>query len=121
MGKSGKEPVLALREMKSETYLGGALAITRHISKFCDKAYLLTMLGEKKEFLTDIKKNFEKNVSFDFIKKTNSPTIFKKRFVDYISNNKVLGVYNINDDPLIEKDENTLNKKLKKFYTIMIL
>ena len=50
MGKSGKEPVLALREMKSETYLGGALAITRHISKFCDKAYLLTILGEKKNF-----------------------------------------------------------------------
>ena len=124
MGKSGKEPVLALREMKSETYLGGALAITRHISKFCDKAYLLTMLGEKKEFLTDIKKNFEKNINFDFIQKKNSPTIFKKRFVDYVSNNKVIGVYNINDDPLIEKDENILNKKLKKIlhkYDVVII
>lgn len=124
MGKSGKEPVLALREMKSETYLGGALAIIRHISKFCDKAHLLTMLGEKKEFLTDIKKNFEKNINFDFIQKKNSPTIFKKRFVDYVSNNKILGVYNINDDPLNDNDENILNKKLKKIlhkYDVVII
>jgi len=124
LGKSGKEPVLALREMKSETYLGGALAITRHISKFCNKTNLLTMLGEKKEFLKDIKKNFEKNINFDFIQKKNSPTIFKKRFVDYVSNNKVLGVYNINDDPLDDNDENILNKKLKKIlhkYDVVII
>ena len=114
LGKSGKEPVLALRELKSETYLGGALAITRHISKFCAKTDLFSMLGEKKEFLQYIKKNLEKNIKFDFIKKNKSPTIFKKRFVDSISNNKVLGVYNINDEPLEFDEEIILNKKLEK-------
>jgi rfaE bifunctional protein kinase chain/domain/rfaE bifunctional protein nucleotidyltransferase chain/domain len=113
LGKSGKEPVLALREIKSETYLGGALAITRHISQFCNKTDLFSMLGEKKEFLGDIKKNLSKNIKFDFIKKKNSPTIFKKRFVDHVSNSKVLGVYKINDDPLDIKEEKILNKKLE--------
>ena len=114
LGKSGKEPVLALREIKSETYLGGALAITRHISQFSDKTSLFSMLGEKSEFYKEIKKKFEKNIKFDFIKKKNSPTIFKKRFVDSVSNSKVLGVYNINDDPLTNIEEKKLNEKLKK-------
>ena len=113
LGKSGKEPVLALREIKSENYLGGALAVTRHISQFCNKTDLLSMLGQKKEFLNDIKKNLEKNIRFNFIKKKNSPTIFKKRFVDHVSNNKVLGVYKINDEPLDSSQESELNKKLK--------
>ena len=94
LGKSGKEPVLALREIKSETYLGGALAITRHISQFSDKTSLFSMLGEKSEFYKEIKKKFEKNIKFDFI--------------------KVLGVYNINDDPLTNIEEKKLKKKLKK-------
>ena len=114
LGKSGKEPVLALREIKSETYLGGALAIARHISKFCNKIDLISMIGEKKEFIKEIKKNTEKNIKLNFINKKNSPTIFKKRFVDHISNNKVLGVYNINDDPLNLNDERKLNSNLKK-------
>ena len=96
----------------------------KQLITICNKTNLLTMLGEKKEFLKDIKKNFEKNINFDFIQKKNSPTIFKKRFVDYVSNNKVLGVYNINDDPLDDNDENILNKKLKKIlhkYDVVII
>ena len=124
LGKSGKEPVLALREIKSETYLGGALAITRHVSNFCKNTSLFSMLGEKKEFIKEIKKNFEKNIKFDFIQKKNSPTIFKKRFIDSISNNKVLGVYNLNDDPLKKNEENKLNERLKKIlhnYDVVIV
>ena len=34
VGKSGKEPVLVLKEMKSEQYYGGAAAIAKHISNF---------------------------------------------------------------------------------------
>ncbi len=124
LGKSGKEPVLALREMKSETYLGGALAIARHISKFCKKINLFSMIGEKNEFLKEIKTSSEKNIKLNFINKKDSPTIFKKRFVDYISNNKILGVYNINDDPLNPMDEkkfnNYLKKNLKKYDLVIV-
>ena len=113
LGKSGKEPMLVLGDIKTEQYLGGAAAISRHISPFCKKIKLLTMIGEKKEFLSEIKKDLPKNVKFDFITKKNSPTIVKKRFLDHISNNKVLGVYKINYDPLNYRDEKTFNQKLK--------
>ena len=50
LGKSGKEPVLVLRDLKMEQYAGGAAAIARHLSDFCSKVSLLSMLGEKKEY-----------------------------------------------------------------------
>jgi len=114
LGKSGKEPVLVLRDIRTEEYLGGAAAISRHISPFCNKITLLSMLGEKCEFLKEIKRNLPKNIKFDYIKKKNSPTILKKRFLDHVSNNKVLGVYKINDDALTAAEEKLFNKKLKK-------
>ena len=36
LGKSGKEPVLVLRDIKTEEYLGGAAALSRHLSQFCN-------------------------------------------------------------------------------------
>lgn len=114
LGKSGKEPVLALKELKSERYLGGSLAIASHISQFSKNVTVLSLLGEKKEFLNEIKKKIDKNVKFNFITKKNSPTILKKRFIDYVSYNKILGVYDINDDPLDKIEEKKLINTLKK-------
>jgi len=113
LGKSGKEPVLVLRDIKTEEYLGGAAALSRHISPFCNSISLLSMVGEKKEYFNQIKKKLPKNVNFKYIKKKNSPTIIKKRFLDKVSNNKVLGVHTINDDMLSKKNEKQFNKILK--------
>ena len=115
LGKSGKEPVLVLKDIKKEEYLGGAAAISRHLSEFCSKISLLSMVGERGEYLKEIKRKLPRNVTFRYIKKNNSPTILKKRFIDNSSttNNKVLGVYNINDEILKSKDEKLFNKMLK--------
>ena len=48
LGKSGKEPVLVLKDLKTEEYLGGAAAISKHVSSFSEKVTLLTMIGQKK-------------------------------------------------------------------------
>tara|TARA_B100000315_G_scaffold167234_1_gene155773 strand:- start:350 stop:1873 length:1524 start_codon:yes stop_codon:yes gene_type:complete len=114
LGKSGKESVLVLRELNTEQYLGGAAAISRHLSQFCSKITLLSMLGGKSEFLREIEKNLPKNIKFNYIKKKNSPTIVKKRFLDYVNNNKVLGVYKIDDDALTNVEEKLFIFKLKK-------
>ena len=50
LGKSGKEPMLVLRDIKTEQYLGGAAAIARHVSSFSNKITLLSMLGKKASF-----------------------------------------------------------------------
>ena len=118
LGKSGKESMLVLRDLKTEQYLGGAAAISRHVSQFCSKITLLSMIGEKAEFLKEIKNNLPKNIKFEYIKKKNSPTIVKKRFLDHINNNKVLGVYKINDDALSEVEEKLFGNKLKKLLQV---
>ena len=113
LGKSGKEPMLVLRDIKTEEYLGGAAVLARHLSPFCNNATLLSMVGEKGEYLQDIKEKLPKNINFRYIRKKNSPTILKRRFLDSVSNNKVLGVYTINDDILTIKEEKLFYNMLK--------
>ena len=124
LGKSGKEPVLVLRDKSSEEYLGGSAAIVRHISNFVDKITLFSMIGDKNEYLGKIKKLIPKNVKINLLKKKNSPTILKTRFVDSINFNKVLGVYKINDKLLDKKQEkkqiNFLKKNLSKFDMVIV-
>ena len=114
LGKSGKEPVLVLKDLHTEEYLGGAAALSRHVSSFCNKVTLLSMIGEKAEHLNKIKQKLPKNVNYKFIKKKNSPTILKRRFLDHINKNKVLGVYKINDSILSKEQDKSFNIILKK-------
>jgi rfaE bifunctional protein kinase chain/domain/rfaE bifunctional protein nucleotidyltransferase chain/domain len=104
LGKSGKEPVLVLRDLETQEYLGGSLAIARHLSSFCEAVSVLSFLGKDNEYKSFIEKNIEENISLHFLSKSNSPTIVKRRFVDHVDRKKVLGVYSINDD-LLEKSE----------------
>lgn len=107
LGKSGKEPVLALRDIETQNYLGGSLAIARHLSDFCKEVSVLSFLGEDDSHKSFIEKNTEKNINLNFLTKSNSPTILKRRFVDNIDHKKILGVYSINDD-FISKEEEDL-------------
>ena len=124
LGKSGKEPVLALRDLTTEEYLGGAAALSRHISTFCKKITLLSMVGEKGDYLKKIKKKLPKNVNFKYIKKANSPTILKTRFLDHVNKNKVLGVYKINDEILSKKQDrffcNLLKNMIPKYDLVIV-
>ncbi len=124
LGKSGKEPVLVLRDLKTEEYLGGAAALAENISNFTKNVSLLTMLGEKKEYLNFIKRKLSKNTNFQYICKKGSPTILKRRFLDDINKNKVLGVYNLNDQILdLYQEKKLLNKVkniIKKFDLVIV-
>ena len=113
-GKSGKDPVLTMKYLRQESYLGGSLAICRHLSSFCDKVTLVSYLGEKNEEFDFIKKNLEKNIKTIFFKKKNAPTIIKTRYIESVNNIKTLGVYKINDQSISKKEEDTLIKKIKK-------
>lgn len=116
LGKSGKEPVLVLKELYHEKYLGGALAICRHLNAFIKKMYFLSYLGEKQEFKKFINANLPKKIFSKFIYKKNSPTILKKRFVDKLTNTKALGAYQLNDDLLNVKDSKKLLQNFNELY-----
>ncbi len=112
LGKSGKDPFLAFREIYNEKYLGGTGLIARNLSSFCKKIYFLSSIGEKKEHINYIKKKLPKNINLSFLQKKNSPTIIKKRFLDINTKSKLFGVYDLNDELISETDE----KKFIKFF-----
>jgi len=124
LGKSGKEPVLVLRDLETQEYLGGSLAIARHLSSFCNTVSVLSFLGKDNEYKSYIENNIEENIILNFFNKSNSPTIIKRRFVDNIDRKKVLGVYSINDDLLEESEENQFIDsfdKLSKEHDLVII
>ncbi len=124
LGKSGKEPILVLRDLETQEYLGGSLAIARHLSNFCNTISVLSFLGEDNEYKSFIENNIEENIHLNFFNKSNSPTIVKRRFVDNVDRKKVLGVYSINDDVLKENEEDKFIEsfdKLSKEHDLVIV
>ena len=124
LGKSGKEPVLVLRDLQTQEYLGGSLAIARHLNEFCDTVSVLSFLGENNDYKSFIENNMEENIHLNFLEKSDSPTIVKRRFVDNVDRKKVLGVYSINDDMLNENEEDKFIEsfdKLSKEHDLVIV
>ena len=124
LGKSGKEPVLVLRDLETQEYLGGSLAIARHLNEFCDTVSVLSFLGENNDYKSFIENNMEENIHLNFLEKSDSPTIVKRRFVDNVDRKKVLGVYSINDDMLNEDEEDKFIEsfdKLSKEHDLVII
>jgi len=114
LGKSGKEPHLVLNEKKNESYLGGAAAIANHLASFCKMIEFLTLTGKEKDNLRFIKKLLKKNINAKFFSRRNSSTIIKKRYIDEVTKNKLLGVYSVNEDILKDNLEKALTKSIKK-------
>tara|TARA_B100000989_G_scaffold109397_1_gene80284 strand:+ start:4227 stop:5744 length:1518 start_codon:yes stop_codon:yes gene_type:complete len=114
VGKAGKDPFLVSKKKRTEVYLGGSLAGANNISEFVNSVKVLTYLGDRDTNIDLIKENLNSNISIDYVKKIDSPTINKTRFVDEITNTKINGVYDINNNELCLKDEKKFLKKLEK-------
>lgn len=108
MGKSAKDPVLAMRFDRTETYPGGALAVANHLASFCRSIELVTYLGTSEPQEHFIRRGLSPRVRPNFVYKSDSPTIVKRRYVESTLGTKLFEVYVINDEPLIESEEEEL-------------
>lgn len=105
LGKSAKEPVLAMRYVNTETFAGGSLAVANHLADFCASVELVTFVGSYDGQERFIRSNLKPNVRLNFVYKTDSPTIVKRRYVEATLLSKLFEVYFINDTPLERRDE----------------
>lgn len=124
MGKSGKDPIMMFKKLNYENYLGGAGAIANHLAQYCNNVKLISMIGDDNKYDRFIKSKLSKNIKSDFLIRKNSQTIVKEKFIDKVSNSKVIGFYDFNDDELNQKDEKLVYNKLKKNiknYDLMIV
>jgi bifunctional ADP-heptose synthase (sugar kinase/adenylyltransferase) len=108
MGKSAKEPVLAMRYHSREQYAGGAVAVANHIASFVKSVKLLTYLGAEQTQEAFIRDHLKPNVDLRIVYKAQSPTIVKQRFVETTLRSKLFEVYYINDDLLAPDEERSL-------------
>lgn len=105
LGKSAKEPILALRYLVDEVHAGGSVAIANHLSAFVRHVDLVAYVGDANPQDEFLRSKLSPNVTPHFVTKSASPTIVKRRFVDKYSLSKLLELYEMNDQPLTEAEE----------------
>jgi rfaE bifunctional protein nucleotidyltransferase chain/domain len=98
MGKSSKEPVLAMRYASEEQFAGGTLAIANHVAAFIDDVSLVTFLGARDARESFVRDHLADKVKPTFFYKKDSPTIVKRRYVESYLLSKLFEVYNFNDE-----------------------
>lgn len=125
IGKAGKEPILALKYLKTEKFAGGTLAIANHLSNFCDNVSLFTLLGERNTQKDFIDNNLNKKIKSFFYYKRDSPTIVKRRFIEEVPDlRKLLEFYEFNDSNLDYDQTKEVSANLEKIlpdYDVVII
>ncbi len=114
LGKSSKEPVLAMRYASQEQFAGGALAIANHLAAITDDVSLVTFLGTRDSHEEFIRERLARNISPTFFYKSESPTIVKRRYVESYLLQKLFEVYFFNDEVLTSEDSERFSSHLEK-------
>ncbi len=93
LGKSGKEPVLAVRYVSDEKFAGGVLATANQSAAFCDRVGLLTLLGEQDSHEEFIREKLSAKIEASFLAMPAARTIVKRRMVETYPFQKLFEVY----------------------------
>lgn len=98
IGKSSKEPVLAVKSLNSETFVGGILAVANHVAAFAPSTTLLTTLGQADSREAFIRQHLNKAITAEFLLRDDAPTIVKQRYIDSYFFQKLFEVYHLSDE-----------------------
>lgn len=113
IGKSSKEPMLAVKRLSTEQFPGGGLAVANHVANFCDHVGLLTFLGDKNSQEDFIRTHLNSKIKPTFLYRKDSPTIVKRRFIESYFFTKLMEIYEINDSALDPQDNQVLCRQLE--------
>ena len=98
LGKSGKEPILAVRLVSTESFPGGILAVANHVASFTDHVGLISMLGDDNLSDAFVREKLSPKVDAKFFTMRGAPTIVKKRYIESYPFQKMFEVYLMNED-----------------------
>ncbi|MBB65684.1 MAG: cytidyltransferase [Waddliaceae bacterium] len=114
MGKSGKEPILAVSFERQETFAGGILAVGNCVSGLSDHVNLLSFLGNRESHEDFIREQVAKGVNAQFLRMSEGPTIVKRRYVESYPFQKMFEVYVMGSDEGDPQDSTALCNQLEK-------
>ena len=114
IGKSSKEPMLAVRQLHVERFAGGILAVANNVANFSDNVGMVTVLGAQNSHEEFIKDNLDSRIDATLLYRSNSPTIVKRRLIEEYHFTKLLEVYEMNDGPVERADNEDLCAALRQ-------
>jgi bifunctional ADP-heptose synthase (sugar kinase/adenylyltransferase) len=124
IGKTSKEPVIAMKSMHAQRFAGGILAVANHVASFCDRVGMLTFLGDTDSQEDFVREKLNPRIEAAILYRKDSPTIVKRRFIEYYFFRKMLELYTINDAELAPGDNRALCAKLEELvpqYDVVIV
>ena len=108
IGKSSKDPILALKYQSHDLFLGGSLALANQVSNFAQNVTVKTIIGENNNYENFIHSNLKPNVSLSVEIQSNASTIVKRRYIDGYTFNKLFEIYMMDDSGLDEIQNKTV-------------
>ena len=93
MGKSGKEPVLAVRFLSTEKFAGGNVATANQGAAFSDHVGMAALLGTQDSHEEFIREKLNPKIDAMFLYMPGSRTIVKRRLVEFYPFQKLFEVY----------------------------
>lgn len=93
LGKSSKDPILALLHRSTERYAGGSLAVANHVAGLGCTVNLVSELGELNRHEDFIRERLAPSIEAVFTTRRNAPTITKRRVVDAYTGMRLFEVY----------------------------
>lgn len=114
LGKSPKENMIATLFQDREVFAGGVIAAANHVAGFCKEVEVLTCLGDQDSYEDLVLDSLKPNVRLTALHRDNAPTTRKTRFVETGYLRKLFEVYSMDDAPLDEPLETSLNKAIKE-------
>ena len=110
LGKSGKHPLVAQRELYRKEFMGGIFPVMDTINSFVNKnnLYVTSVYGSQ-ELIKNIP--FSNNIIFD----SNYTNITKIRYINEKTNTFLFETYKMNDRYINEKNEKLLLQNLQEF------
>ena len=125
IGKSSKEPMLAVKRAFTEQFPGGSLAVANHVANFCDHVGVVTLLGDRNSYEDYIREKLDSKVKPTFLYRNDSPTIVKRRFIESYFFTKLMEVYEINDGALDPHDDvalcQVLEREIPKYDVVVVM
>lgn len=107
-GLMSKDVGYSVRIRHSEEYLGGSVAIARHLSSFTDNLTLLSVIGDEEEIRLRLFEELSDSIKLNILYSSNIPTIIKQRYLTRNAKReeyrKVLAVNNIPEKIQYEKE-----------------
>ena len=112
IGKSSKEPTMVVKRLSNEKFAGGILAAANHVASFCDEVAVIGQLGTENSHEAFIEGKLRPNIRRLFVHRPASPTIVKRRIVENYFFLKLLEIYEINDQPLSDAEDEAVCQAL---------